>query len=146
MSHFARLNSEISVSPQLTPADVKAAHEQGFMLIINNRPEGEADDQPSGDAIAQAASDLGMDYVAIPVTPGTFTDEEIGAMRNALANAAGPALAYCRTGTRAALLWALTEASEGKSLEDITASVENAGYSTAPISGMLDAIDKQPPG
>jgi hypothetical protein len=45
--------------PQISLADVEAAAAQGISLIINNRPEGESDDQTPGDSIAQAAAAAG---------------------------------------------------------------------------------------
>ena len=111
---FRQVNDTVLVSPQIDRADVKAARELGVALIVNNRPEGESPDQTPGDVIAQAANEEGLDYVAIPVGHAGFAEPQVRAMREALDRAgASRLLAYCRSGTRSTLLWALAEASAG---------------------------------
>ena len=78
---FRQLNDIVFVSPQIEPADVHAARELGVALIVNNRPERVSDDQTPGDAIAQAASEECLDYVAIPVTHSGFSEAQVSAMR-----------------------------------------------------------------
>ena len=81
---FRQLNDVVLVSPQIDANDVDAARELGVALIVNNRPEGESDDQTPGPDIAQAASEAGLDYVAIPVTHAGFSEAQVTAMRAAL--------------------------------------------------------------
>src|SRR3546814_2865475 len=114
MSDFREVTASFWASPQITMPDVAEAAALGFALIVNNRPEGEAADQTPGTAIAEAARAAGMDYRAIPVTPGGFSEEQVQAMVEALAQARGPILAYCRSGTRSTLLWSLAQALNGR--------------------------------
>ncbi len=138
---FRQLNDLVFVSPQIEPADVDAARELGVALIVNNRPEGESDDQTSGDEIAQAASEAGLDYVAIPVTHAGFSEAQVAAMREALDRAGeSRVLAYCRSGTRSTLLWALAEASAGAAPESLRETAAAAGYDLAPIAPLLDML------
>lgn len=137
---FRKLDDKVLASPQITLDDVAQAASQGVRLIVNNRPEGESDDQVSGDAIAAAAHAAGIAYVAIPVTHAGFSEAQVRAMADALAGADGPVLAYCRSGTRSTLLWALAEASAGARPDDLAAKAAAAGYDLAPIRAMLDML------
>jgi uncharacterized protein (TIGR01244 family) len=133
MSDFRKLSDGVLASPQLTLADVAEAETMGVKLIVNNRPEGESGDQTPGPAIEAAARAAGIDYLAIPVSPGRFDDAQVRAMIAALGGADGKVLAYCRTGTRSTLLWALAEAASGEPLETIAAAAAAAGYDLAPV-------------
>lgn len=138
---FRKINDSIYASPQIDVAQVSDAKELGVGLIINNRPEGESDDQTSGAEIEAAAKAAGIDYVAIPVTHAGFSAPQVAAMRAALDKAAGkPVLAYCRSGTRSTLLWALAEAQAGKSPDSLAASAAQAGYDLSPIRALLDSL------
>lgn len=137
---FRALTDRVFASPQITLNDVADAAAQGVGLIINNRPEGEGDDQTPGDAIAAAARAAGMDYVAIPVTHAGFSEGQVKAMAAALASTDKPVLAYCRSGTRSTLLWALAEASRGKSPHALSAVAAQAGYDVTPVRALMDML------
>ena len=106
------LAEKLSVSSQLTPSDLSAAADQGFRSIINNRPDAEVSDQPTSAEMEAAAAALGLGYRHIPVAPGQIHDEDIAKFNDALAELEGPVLAFCRSGTRAASLWALSAPAE----------------------------------
>jgi uncharacterized protein (TIGR01244 family) len=144
MSDFRTLSASVLASPQLTLADVAQAGSLGVTLIVNNRPEGEAEDQTPGAAIEAAARAAGMDYLAIPVTPGSFDETQVSAMRDAL-GAGGKVLAYCRTGTRSTLLWALVRAASGEPLDDIAAAASAAGYDVSPIRPAMAELARRGP-
>jgi uncharacterized protein (TIGR01244 family) len=137
---FRTLDATISVAPQISTDAVAAAAELGMTLIINNRPEGESDDQTEGAAIEAAARAAGMDYVAIPVTHAGFSEWQVTAMREALDAAAGPVLAYCRSGTRSTLLWALAQASKGEHPAVVAEKAEKAGYDISPVVPLMDML------
>ena len=107
MSDFRRLSAEVWASPQIGVADLAEAARMGFAMVVNNRPDGEAEDQPEGSLIARAAAEAGLAYKAIPITPAGFGEAQIAEMCGAIDAAGGPVLAYCRSGTRSTLLWAL---------------------------------------
>lgn len=140
---FRKLSDSVSASPQIGLAEVSAAAAQGFTLIINNRPEGESDDQIAGAEIEAAAKAAGLGYVAIPVTHAGFSQPQVEAMAEALAGAEGPVLAYCRSGTRSTLLWALAQAKDGVDPETIAAQAEQAGYDIAPVRAIVDMLAAQ---
>ena len=113
MSDFRRLSDSVMASPQISLGDIDAAHGHGVSLIICNRPDDEDPGQLNSAAVRQAAVDKGIDYLWVPVSGGQFSMAQIRQMAEALSAAEGTVLAYCRSGTRSTLLWALAEASIG---------------------------------
>jgi uncharacterized protein (TIGR01244 family) len=140
MSDFRKLSETVLASPQLTLADVENARVEGVRLIVNNRPEGEAEDQTPGSAIAAAAKAAGLDYTAIPIGREGYGEAQVRAMCEALAGADGKVLAYCRSGTRSTLLWALAQAMAGEDPDTIVAAAAAAGYDVAPVRPAVDAL------
>lgn len=97
--HFA-------TAPQISPQDMAAIAAHGFHTVINNRPDGEGGpDQPTSQAMAQAAHAGGLAYHYLPVISGQITPEQVADFA-ALVNAApGPVLAFCRSGARSTNIW-----------------------------------------
>jgi len=137
---FRHLDETISVAPQIDPGQVADAAAQGVTMIINNRPDGEDHGQPAGAEIEAAAAAAGIAYRAIPVTQAGFSGPQLDAMNAALAEAGGPVLAYCRSGTRSTNLWALARARAGESPNVLTAKAADAGYDLSGIRPMMDAL------
>lgn len=132
-----KISPGLSVAPQITIQDVGILAGKGFRGIINNRPDGEDDEQAPSKEIEKIAKALGLEYRHIPVVPGKITDADIEAFSSALQAMQGPVLAYCRTGTRAASLWALSEAGHLSS-EAILMTASDAGYA---LEGLTERID-----
>lgn len=143
MTDFRKLSDTMYASPQIGIEDVAAAKEMGIRLIVNNRPEGESEDQVPGPAIETAAREAGIDYLAIPITHTGFSHPQVAALSAALDEAGGPVLGYCRSGTRSTLLWALARASKGDDPASIAESAANAGYDVAPVRPAMDALSAQ---
>ena len=135
-----QVTDNFSVSPQIATTDLDELQSQGFRLVVNNRPDGEAPDQPEGFSIATAARAAGLDYVAIPVSSAGFQMPQVDEMAQALARSGGKTLAFCRSGTRSIMLWALAEAQRGGEPETIAEQVASAGYNAAPIRPTMVAI------
>jgi uncharacterized protein (TIGR01244 family) len=134
---FIRLTDQIAVSPQIAPEDCAAARAEGYTFIINNRPDDEAPGQPLGAAIAAAAAAAGLGYAAIPVDASGLTMDKAEAMAKLLKDAPGPVLAFCRSGTRSANLWALGAALNGGDADAIVAAAANGGYDIAGLAPSL---------
>jgi uncharacterized protein (TIGR01244 family) len=131
MADFRTVTDDFSVSPQLTSADVAAAAAKGFTMIINNRPDGEAPDQPPGETIADAARQAGLAYAYIPVV-GQPTTEQASAVQSATQAARGRTLAFCRSGTRSLTAWAMGQAAAGlRSRAELIELGRAAGYDLA---------------
>ena len=132
------LDPQFAVSPQISPADVTDIARAGYRAIINNRPDHEEPGQPEGEAIRRVAETLGLEYIEIPITHAGFSHPQIDAMAAAMAN--GPVLAFCRSGTRSCMLWALASAKAGAAPEDVFEKAAAAGYDLTPIGGMVQAL------
>jgi uncharacterized protein (TIGR01244 family) len=126
MTEFRSVTTEFSVSPQIALADVARAKALGFALVINNRPEGESPDQPPAADIEAATRAAGLDYLHIPVV-GRPTLEQAAAV--ATAAEGRRTLAFCRSGARSIMAWALGELAAGaKSRGELVALAADAGY------------------
>ncbi len=132
MTH-KKLTDAVSVAPQISAADVATLAAEGYKAIICNRPDGEGSDQPTFAEIEKAAREAGLATRFIPVATGKVTDEDARAFSAALAELPMPALAYCRTGTRSATLWALSENGK-RSTTQILELAAKAGFD---VSGVL---------
>lgn len=137
---FRKISDTVFASPQIGLAEVAEAAAQGIALIINNRPEGESADQIPGAEIEAAARAAGIDYIAIPVTHAGFSEAQVSAMRAALEKTPGPVLAYCRSGTRSTLLWALAQSSLGEHPAVLAEKAAGAGYDLAPVATLMDIL------
>lgn len=129
------INEKVSVSPQISPNDLPALKEAGFTTIINNRPDGEAPEQPDGAVIEAEAKKLGLNYIAIPMGREGVSPDMIEATRNAMASD-GKVFAYCRSGTRSTTLWALSQAGEMPA-DQIIKSAAQAGYDVSHLAQYL---------
>lgn len=137
---FAKITDSMYASPQIETSAIAEAKALGIALIINNRPEGESDDQTPGSEIQAAAEAAGIAYTAIPITHGGFSEGQVDAMIEALASAEGPVLGYCRSGTRSTLLWSLARAKSGENPGIIAAQAAAAGYDISPIRQIVEVL------
>ncbi|HEX5536273.1 MAG TPA: TIGR01244 family sulfur transferase [Sphingobium sp.] len=138
---FRQLTNRVLVSPQISVEDIARAKETGVTFVLNNRPEGEAPDQPAGAEIEAAARAAGLGYAAVPVGHGGFAPWQLDGMDDALAQAGeGKLLAYCRSGTRSTLLWALSRARAGDDADGLARTAAAAGYDLAPIRQIMDSL------
>jgi uncharacterized protein (TIGR01244 family) len=120
MSAFKTVTPTFSVAPQIAVEDLAVARAEGFTRVVNNRPDDETPGQPSSDAMAAAARDLGLDYRWIPVVGAPTPDQ---------ADAQAQTLAFCRSGTRSITAWALGQARSGAlSAEELVHLGASAGY------------------
>lgn len=135
-----RLNSDLAVSPQIDPADIDTLAALGFRSIIGNRPEHETPDQPSWADVKAAATGRGMEAVHIPVIASQITDEDVQKFRVALERLPKPIAAFCRTGTRSTLLWALANAAS-LTIDERLEVAAAEGYDLSPFRAQLEAAD-----
>lgn len=121
------VTASFATAPQLAPEDMAEAAARGFTLVINNRPDGEAPGQPTGDEMAAAAQAAGLRYLHVPVhgSPGA---SEVDAVREAVAASDGPVLAFCRSGTRSIVTWARGRAGGDMPREELVELGRAAGY------------------
>ena len=131
-----QLDDKVLVSGQIHPDEVAALVGEGITMLVNNRPDGEEPGQPLGVEIEEAARAVGLDYRAIPISRG-IGPADAEAMQEAIKSAGGKLLAFCRTGTRSSLAWALAKNDEGMPREEIEARLRSAGVDPTPIAHLL---------
>jgi sulfide:quinone oxidoreductase len=130
------LSPTLSASPQLDPAGIPALAAAGFRAIIGNRFDGEEPGQPSWSAIEAAARGAGLQARHVPVKAGSIGEADVARFRAALEELPGPVLAFCRTGTRSAMLWALANKGQVPSDELIRTAGE-AGFDITSLQDRL---------
>lgn len=109
-----QVTDKLYIAPQLNAADIRDAKANGIAAIVNNRPDGEEDGQPSSIECRQVAEAERLGYVHIPISAGQITEEKVRAFQSAVAEAAGPVLAHCKTGARSATLHVIGEVLDGR--------------------------------
>jgi sulfide:quinone oxidoreductase len=132
-----KITDEFSVAPQIHAEDVAVIAAAGFRAVICNRPDGESSDQPCCDDIAAAVTAQGLAWRLQPVRSGSITQADIQAFGALLAELPKPVLAYCRSGTRCAMLWCLSEAG-ARPLSDILQRAQAAGYDMSAVMQRAD--------
>lgn len=137
---FIPLAENFWVSGQIAAKDIAAARELGVTLIVNNRPDGEAPGQPTGEEIRAAASAAGLSYLAIPIGAAGVSDRDLDALDAALKAHPQGVLAFCRTGTRSTIVWALAKARAGMPADEIIRQAAEAGYNLAGVAPRLKAL------
>ena len=130
------LDDKTLVSGQIAPGDVAGLKDRGVTMIVNNRPDGEDRGQPTGAEIEQAARAAGIAYRHVPIIRG-IGPADVEAMQQAMDEADGKLLAYCRAGTRSALAWAVARRKQGASIEEIEEAASGAGVDLAPVAHLL---------
>jgi sulfide:quinone oxidoreductase len=133
-----KLTDDVSVAAQIDADDVPALAARGFRTIVCNRPDGEAPEQPSFGEIEKAAAAHGVTIRYQPVQAGSISDADVLAFREATGGLPTPLLAYCRSGTRCATLWSLSEAGQ-RPVQDILGRTLAAGYDMSGLVNRLEA-------
>ena len=121
------LTADYAVSPQISPADLPAIKAAGFTTVIDNRPDGEIPPELQAAAMRAAAEALGLTFVLNPVQPGGWTPETVASQRAAMDAAKGPVFAYCASGNRCSIVWALAEAKR-RPVEELVGIPARHGY------------------
>ncbi|PWS36948.1 TIGR01244 family phosphatase [Falsiroseomonas bella] len=128
------LTATLSVSGQIAPSDIAGLAAAGFRAVLCNRPDGEGADQPAFAEIEAAAEGAGLRAAYLPVVSGKVSDTDAAAFAEALDALPKPVLAYCRSGTRSATLWSLSEAARGRPVAEILAATKAAGYDMSGVA------------
>lgn len=133
------ITADYAVSPQIDPADMAAIKAAGFGTIIDNRPDAEIPPSHQTAAMQAAAAAAGLNFVAIPVTHQGLNMEMVTAQRDVLEAAEAPVLAYCASGTRSTIVWALGQAAL-MPVDEIIAAAAKQGYDLGGMRRQLEAL------
>lgn len=128
-----------AVTPQIDPDDLPQIAALGFTTIICNRPDGEVPHELSAEVLRAATEAAGLAFVDNPVISGGLTMENVTAQRSALDTANGPVLAYCASGNRSSVVWALANAGR-KSTDELIEAGARHGYQTAQYRDLIDRL------
>lgn len=110
------MENRISISGQISAEDVAILAAQGVKTLINNRPDGEAADQPTSDEIAAAAAAHGIAYRHIPFAGGMLEMRHVEEFADFYNATERPLHIFCRSGNRSSVI--LQAAREQDLLDD----------------------------
>ena len=134
---YRQLDEKTLVNGQISPDDVAELKALGVTLIVNNRPDGEDVGQPESDDIEAAAKAAGIDYRHVPIARG-LGPSDIEAMRDAMHSVGdGKLFAFCRSGNRSTLAWAVAKSEDGMSREELDRCANQAGFDLGPVAHLL---------
>ena len=135
-----QLDDKTMVCGQITPDEIPAIRDLGVTMIVNNRPDNEDEGQPTSAEIEAATEAAGMEYRHVPIVRG-MGPADVEAMRAAIgavaATAGGKMVAFCRSGNRSALAWAVAQSENGVAREELDRCADGAGFSLAPVAHLL---------
>lgn len=131
-----------AVSPQISVEDVPAIATAGFVKVICNRPNSEVPPDQQSDVIGQAVRDAGMEYEVLELTHQTMTPENIALQRDLAESCSGPVLAYCASGTRCSVIWALGQC-DRLGTDEILEATGKAGYTLDNLRPALEQMRQQ---
>ena len=134
-----KITADYGVSEQIDPSALGELVALGYSAIICNRPDSETAPDFASEAMAVAAKKLGLSFIYNPISHAGLTEENVSRQAQALSDAKGPVLAYCRSGQRSAICWALLSAAK-VSADDVLAAVASAGYDLKGLRPHLEAL------
>lgn len=127
MVSYTKVTPEFAIGPQVSAEDFAALREAGFAAVLNARPDDEAGSYLVSGAAEPLARAAGLDYATSPTdNHAIFEPEVIDRFESALASLPKPVFAHCKSGTRAAILWALV-AARSRPVEEVIALLRAAG-------------------
>ncbi len=105
------ITAQFAIGPQIEAGDIDWLGNAGFRSIINARPDTEDGEYMRADHAASLALRAGLRYVHAPTeSHAIFETDVVDQFEQALIQLPGPVFAHCKSGTRAAILWALVAA------------------------------------
>ena len=135
--NFICIDKNYHVSPQIEPHQISDIAEKGFVRIICNRPDLEVPPSLSSSVMAAFAAKEQIEFHILELTHQTMTPENISKQREMFINANGPVLAYCASGTRCSVIWALGEAMIGTNINYILEKTLAAGYNLSGLEASM---------
>jgi len=124
---FVHVTPDFAIGPQIAAADFAPLRAAGFASILNARPDDEDGDYLSSAEAEKLARDHGFSYFHSPTeNHSIFEPEIIDRFEQALVELPTPIFSHCKSGTRAAILWALV-AARHREVEEVIATLRAAG-------------------
>jgi uncharacterized protein (TIGR01244 family) len=133
------LTPDYAVSRQIDMSDLPAINEAGYTTVIDNRPDGEIPPHLHTEAMRAAAQATGLTFVVNPVIGGALTMANVQAQAAAIAEATGPVLAYCASGNRSSICWALSQAGT-RPTDELIGLPARHGYNLEGLRPQIEAL------
>lgn len=131
-----QLTPQYFVSPQIGPQDMEALRDAGITLILCNRPDAEVPPSHCAQAIKEAADAAGIAFAEVPLTHQSMVPDVIAANRAQGVETGAVVLAYCASGTRSTIAWALGQAGD-MTPDEIIAAAREGGYDLGNMQQVL---------
>jgi uncharacterized protein (TIGR01244 family) len=135
------LTDSYAVSPQIALEDLPAIKAAGFTTIIDNRPDAEIPTDLHASAMRAAAEAAGIAFIANPVVSGGLTMDNVTAQGAAIAGATGKVLAYCASGNRSSVVWALSQAGT-RPTDELIGIPARFGYQLEGLRAQIEALSR----
>ncbi len=142
MQRFTTISDSLTVSDQITAADVAALATQGVRIIICNRPDHEETGQPENTALKATASALGIAFIEQPVSFSTIQPHDGLAFAQHVSSAEGKVHAFCRTGRRCVALWTLANV-RALGTHGVLEKAASLGEDLRGLAPMLSELESQ---
>ncbi|MGY6411287.1 MAG: TIGR01244 family sulfur transferase [Alkalilacustris sp.] len=133
------LSDRYAVSPQIAPEDVPAIAAAGYTTVICNRPDGENPPDLGAAHLRAAVEAAGLTFVDNPFNAMTMSLDHVTAQAAAMEAAEGAVLAYCASGNRSSVVWALAQAGR-QPTDDLIGAAARHGYQLEGLRGQIEAL------
>lgn len=127
MLEIVRISPDFAIGAQPESGDIADIAAAGFAAVLNARPDDETGDFLRAAEAETQARAAGLAYAHAPTeNHAIFEADVIDAFERALVDLPAPIFAHCKSGTRAAILWALV-AARHRPVEEVIATLRAAG-------------------
>lgn len=126
-------------APQISADDMTEIAASGIKLVVCNRPNMEIPPSHHCEVLAEAARAAGLEFAVQPLTHQTMTPDVIAANRALMDACDGPVLAYCASGTRSTIAWALA-AAQDMPADQIIQAARAGGYDLENLRATFETI------
>jgi len=133
--NYHRVSPQLATAGQPSADILKKAKELGFATVVNLKMPQEGIE---GDR--KILESLGIRFVSVPITPGSFTFTDAKAVAAVLDDPkAGPVLLYCHSSNRVGGVWAVYQVMKGRTPEDALAEGKKVGLKSPQ---MIEAVQR----
>ncbi|MEM6940530.1 MAG: TIGR01244 family sulfur transferase [Pseudomonadota bacterium] len=132
-----QLSERFYVSPQISAEDLPEIAAAGVTCVLCNRPDAEVPPSHGAQAIQRAAEAHGLRFACVPLDQASFVPAVMGENHAQGAGSEDVVLAYCASGTRSCIAWALGQAGDMPA-EEIIAAAAAQGYDVRHIAQALE--------
>lgn len=139
MAEIVDITPSFAVAPQLGAEDFAALARRSVVHVINNRPDNEAGVVVPSEVAQRLAREAGQHYRYLPTDMAhVLAPDMIDAMDEALRSAPGRTVAYCKSGTRSAILWGAVSV-RYRPVDEVLATLRAAGFDLQALRGEFEA-------